>query len=128
MSQKLQDISASIEALTLLETSELVKMLEERLGVSAAAPQMMMAAAMPAAGAGAAAEEEKTEFDVVLVSGGSEKVKIIKEIRAITGLPLKEAKDASEGANVVLKTGVSKAEAQKMKEQLVAAGATVDLV
>jgi large subunit ribosomal protein L7/L12 len=124
MEQKLKDISLEISKLTLLEASELVKMLEETLGVSAAAP-MMMAAAAPAA---VEKEEEKTEFDVVLVSGGPNKINVIKEVRAVTGLALKEAKEAAEGSNVVLKTGISKKDAEAAKKQLEAVGAEVKLV
>jgi len=125
MEQKLKDISLEISKLTLLEASELVKLLEETLGVSAAAPMMMAAAAAPAA---VEKEEEKTEFDVVLVSGGPNKINVIKEVRAVTGLALKEAKEAAEGSNVVLKTGISKKDAEAAKKQLEAVGAEVKLV
>ncbi len=124
MEQKLQDISAKIASLTLLEAAELVKSLEEVLGVSAAAPSVMMAG--PAAAA-AEPEEEQTEFNVVLMSAGANKINVIKEIRAITGLPLKEAKDASEGSNVVIKAGLSKKDAEAVKKQLEGAGAEVKL-
>ena len=116
--------------MTVLEVSELVKAMEEKFGVTAAAPVAM--AAMPAAGAGAAAadaEEEKTEFDVVLkgVSDASKKIGVIKEVRAITGLGLKEAKDAVEAGDSVIKEGVSKDEAKSIREKLEAAGATVEV-
>ena len=124
MSQKIDSIAKEIENLTLLETSDLVKLLEDRLGVSAAMPQMM--APLPAAGAAEAAEE-KTEFDVTLVSGGSEAIKVIKELRALTSLPLKEAKDAVDGGNFVVKSGVSKTDAEDVKKKLEGAGATVKI-
>jgi large subunit ribosomal protein L7/L12 len=113
-----------VESLTVLELSKLVKALEQRLGVSAAAPAA--AAAAPAAAA-AAAVEEKTEFDVVLVEGGANKIAAIKEVRAITGLGLKDAKDLVEGAPKPVKTGVSKEEAAKLKEQLEKVGAKVEV-
>ena len=122
MNQKIQDLSKTIEGLTLLEVSDLVKTLEERLGVSAAMPVM---AAAPMAESKAAAEEEKTEFDVTLVSGGAEKIKAIKELRTLTNLPLKEAKDAVDAGNFLIKSGVSKEEAEKMKKQLEDIGAIV---
>ena len=120
----------AISKMTVLEVSELVKAMEEKFGVTAAAPVAM--AAMPAAGAGAAAadaEEEKTEFDVVLkgVSDASKKIGVIKEVRAITGLGLKEAKDAVEAGDSVIKEGVSKDEAKSIREKLEAAGATVEV-
>jgi large subunit ribosomal protein L7/L12 len=103
--------------------SELVKALEEKFGVTAAAPMAM--AAMPAAAA--AAVEEKTEFDVILVAAGAEKIKVIKVVRAITGLGLKEAKDLVEGAPKAVKEAVSKAEAEDLKKQLAETGATVEV-
>ena len=112
-----------IKTLTLVEINDLVKALEEEFGVSAAAP-VMVAGAAADAGAGAA---EKTEFDVVLASAGDSKLGVIKVVREITGLGLKEAKDLVEGAPKTLKEGVSKDEAEKIKEQLVAAGASVEL-
>ena len=116
----------AIEKLTLLEMSELVKALEDRFGVTAAAP--MAFAAMPGAGAGAAAVvEEKTEFDVILTRAGAEKIKVIKVVRQITSLGLKEAKDLVEGAPKPVKEGVNKAEAEEIKKQLVEAGATVEI-
>ena len=114
-----------LSALTVLEAAELAKMLEEKWGVSAAAA---VAVAAPAAGGAAApAAEEKTEFNVVLASAGDKKIEVIKEVRAITGLGLKEAKDLVEGAPKPVKEGVSKDEAEKLKKQLEAAGAKVEL-
>ncbi|MGV2981920.1 50S ribosomal protein L7/L12 [Camelimonas sp. ID_303_24] len=114
-----------LSALTVLEAAELAKLLEEKWGVSAAAA--VAVAAAPAAGGGAAAAEEKTEFNVVLASAGDKKIEVIKEVRAITGLGLKEAKDLVEGAPKTVKEGVAKDEANKIKEQLEKAGAKVDL-
>jgi len=115
-----------IQGISVLELSNLVKALEDKLGVSAAAP--MAVAAMPgAAGGGAAAAEEKTEFDVILASVGSQKIQVIKEVRAITSLGLKEAKDLVESAPKAVKEGVDKDEANKIKEQLEKAGATVEI-
>ena len=111
-----------IETISVLELSQLVKALEERLGVSAAAPAAVAAA--PAAG-GAAAAEEKTEFTVELTSAGAQKIAVIKEVRAITGLGLKEAKDLVEGAPKPVKENVAKDEAEKIQKQLEAAGAKV---
>jgi large subunit ribosomal protein L7/L12 len=119
-----EDIVSYIKNSTVLELSELVKMLEEELGVSAAAP--VAVAAAPAAAAAAPAEE-KTEFDVILASFGDNKIGVIKEVRAITGLGLKEAKDLVEGAPKTLKEGVAKDEADKIKEQLEKAGAKVEI-
>ena len=113
-----------LSALTVLEASELSKMLEEKWGVSAAAP---VAAAAAPAGAAAAPVEEKTEFDVVLTSFGDNKINVIKEVRAITGLGLGEAKALVEGAPKTVKEGVAKQEAADMKAKLEAAGAKVDL-
>ena len=114
-----------ISNLSLLEASKLVKTLEEKLGVSAAAP-VAVAAAAPAAAAAAPAEE-KTEFDVILASFGENKVAVIKEVRAITGLGLKEAKDLVEAAPKAIKEGASKEDAEKIKAQLEAAGAKVEI-
>jgi large subunit ribosomal protein L7/L12 len=115
-----------LSALTVLEASELSKMLEEKWGVSAAAPAAVMAA--PGAGAAAAAPaEEKTEFDVVLAAFGENKINVIKEVRAITGLGLGEAKALVEGAPKSVKEGVNKAEAEDIKKKLEAAGAKVEL-
>lgn len=121
----LAKIVDDLSALTVLEASELSKMLEEKWGVSAAAP---VAAAAPAGGGAAAAPvEEKTEFDVVLTSFGENKINVIKEVRAITGLGLGEAKALVEGAPKTVKEGVAKQEAADMKAKLEAAGAKVDL-
>jgi len=115
-----------IEGITVLELSQLVKALEDRLGVTASAPVAMMAGgAAPAAAA--EPEEEKTEFDVILKDGGAKKIGVIKEIRAITGLGLKDSKDLVEGAPKTVKEAVSKAEAEEMKKTLEAAGATVEI-
>ncbi|MDM7851255.1 50S ribosomal protein L7/L12 [Pseudochrobactrum kiredjianiae] len=119
----LAKIVEDLSALTVLEAAELSKLLEEKWGVSAAAP----VAAAAAAGAPAAAAEEKTEFDVILVEGGANKINVIKEVRAITGLGLKEAKDLVEGAPKAVKEAASKDEAEKIKAQLEAAGAKVEL-
>ncbi|WMT85420.1 50S ribosomal protein L7/L12 [Pelagibacterium sp. 26DY04] len=114
-----------LSALTVLEASELSKMLEEKWGVSAAAPVAVAAAG--GAAAGAAPAEEKDEFDVVLTSAGDQKINVIKEVRGITGLGLKEAKDLVEGAPKAVKEGVNKAEAEDIKAKLEAAGAKVEL-
>jgi large subunit ribosomal protein L7/L12 len=121
----LAKIVDDLSNLTVIEAAELSKMLEEKWGVSAAAPVAMAAAA----GGGAAAEaaEEKTEFDVVLTDAGAQKINVIKEVRAITGLGLKEAKDLVEGAPKAVKEAVSKDEADKIKAQLEGAGAKVEL-
>ena len=119
-----EEIISAIESMTILELADLVKAMEEKFGVSAAAP---VAAAGAAAAAPAEAAEEKTEFDVVLKSAGAEKIKVIKEVRAITGLGLKEAKEAVEGTPKTLKEAVSKEEAEKIKAQLVAVGAEVEI-
>lgn len=116
-------IVEELSTLTVLEAAELSKMLEEKWGVSAAAP--VAVAAAPAAGAAAA--EEKTEFNVILQAAGSSKINVIKEVRAITALGLKEAKDLVEAAPKAVKEGVSKDEAEKIKKQLEEAGATVEL-
>jgi large subunit ribosomal protein L7/L12 len=120
----LQKIVDELSSLTVLEAAELAKLLEEKWGVSAAAPVAMMAAGGAAA---AAPVEEKTEFTVVLAAAGAQKINVIKEVRAITSLGLKEAKDLVEGAPKPVKEGVSKDEAEKIKKQLEAAGATVEL-
>src|SRR5437899_8241565 len=121
----LQKIVDDLSGLTVLEAADLAKMLEEKWGVSAAAA--VAVAAGPAAGGGAAAAEEKTEFTVVLASAGDKKIEVIKEVRALTGLGLKEAKDLVEGAPKSVKEGVSKEEAEKVKAQLEKAGAKVEL-
>ncbi len=115
-----------LSALTVIEAAELSKMLEEKWGVSAAAP-VAVAAAGGGAAAAAAPAAEKTEFDVVLATVGDKKINVIKEVRAITGLGLKEAKDLVEGAPKPVKEGVNKDEAAKIKKQLEEAGATVEL-
>ena len=122
----LAKIVEDLSALTVLEAAELSKLLEEKWGVSAAAP-VAVAAAGGAAGAAAPAEEEKTEFDVILTDAGANKINVIKEVRAITGLGLKEAKDLVEGAPKAVKEGVSKAEAADLKKKLEEAGAKVDV-
>lgn len=120
---KLEQIIADIKELKLLEVAELVKMMEEEFGVSAAAP---VAVAVAAEG-GAAAAEEKTEFDVVLADAGAEKIKVIKVVREITGLGLKEAKDMVDGAPKTIKEGVSKDDAEGYKAKLEEVGAKVEL-
>jgi len=122
---KLEKIVEDLSALTVLEAAELSKLLEEKWGVSAAAPVAVAAAG--GAAAAAPAGEEKTEFTVVLAKAGDKKIEVIKEVRAITGLGLKEAKDLVEGAPKTLKDGVSKADAEKFKKQLEAVGAAVEL-
>jgi len=119
------EIVEKIEKLTLLEASELKKALEDKFGVTAAAP-VIMAGAAPAGG-GAAAVEEKTEFNVELKGAGAQKINVIKVVRAATGLGLKEAKDLVDGAPKVVKEGLSKADAEKLKKELEEAGATVEL-
>ena len=119
-----EEIISAIEKMTILELADLVKAMEEKFGVSAAAP---VAAAGAAAAVPAEAAEEKTEFDVVLKSAGSEKIKVIKVVREITGLGLKEAKDAVEGAPKTLKEAVSKEDAEKIKAKLVEVGAEVEI-
>jgi len=119
----LQKIVDELSGLTVLEAADLAKMLEEKWGVSAAAPVAMMAAGA----APAAVAEEKTEFNVILTAAGAKKINVIKEVRAITSLGLKEAKDLVEGAPKAVKEGVNKDEAEKIKKQLEAAGATVEL-
>ena len=121
---KLEKIVDDLSALTVLEAADLAKMLEEKWGVSAAAAVAVSAAP---AGAAAAAVEEQTEFSVILVSGGDKKINVIKEIRTITGLGLKEAKDLVEAGNKVVKEGISKDDAAKMKKQLEDQGAKVDV-
>jgi large subunit ribosomal protein L7/L12 len=121
----LQKIVDELSGLTVLEAADLAKMLEEKWGVSAAAA--VAVAAGPAAGGGAAAAEEKTEFTVVLASAGDKKIEVIKEVRALTGLGLKEAKDLVEGAPKTVKEGVAKDEANKIKATLEKVGAKVEL-
>jgi large subunit ribosomal protein L7/L12 len=122
-----EDVIEFIANMSVLELSELVKELEEKFGVSAAAPVAMMAAGAGDAGAGAAAEEEKTEFDVILTASGDKKIQVIKEVRAITGLGLKDAKALVDELPKPVKEGIPKDEAEKLKEQLEGAGAQVDI-
>lgn len=119
MAANLAKIVDDLSALTVIEAAELAKLLEEKWGVSAAAPV--------AAGPAAAAVEEKDSFDIILVDGGANKINVIKEVRAITGLGLKEAKDLVEAGGKEVKTGVAKAEAEELKKKLEAAGAKVEL-
>lgn len=120
------DVVEFISNMTVLELSELVKELEEKFGVSAA-PVAVAGAVATAAGEAAAPAEEQTEFDVILVTAGDKKIGVIKEVRAITSLGLKEAKDLVEGAPQPIKQGVSKAEAEDIKAKIVAAGGTVEI-
>jgi large subunit ribosomal protein L7/L12 len=122
---KLEQIVSSVETLSVLELSQLVKALEARLGVSAAAP--VAVAAAPAAGGAAPAAEEKTEFAIVLVAAGANKISVIKELRVLTSLGLKEAKDLVDGAPKTVKEGASKKEAEEFKAKLEAAGAKVEI-
>jgi large subunit ribosomal protein L7/L12 len=122
----LEKIADDLSALTVLEAAELSKMLEEKWGVSAAAPVAVAAVAAAGGDAGAAAEEQ-SEFDVILASAGDKKINVIKEVRTITGLGLKEAKELVEGAPKPVKEGVDKAEAEELKAKLEEAGATVEL-
>ena len=119
-----EEIISAIESMNVLEISELVKALEDKFGVSAAMPVM---AAAPAAGAPAAAAEEKTEFDVILAGAGDKKLNVIKVVREITGLGLKEAKDLVESAPKAIKEGASKEDAEAIKAKLVEAGAEVEI-
>jgi len=127
MSDKLQGIVDQIKELTLLEASELVKLMEETFGVSAAAAAVAMPAAAAGGGEAAAAAEEKTEFDVVLQAVGGNKINVIKVVREVTSLGLKEAKDLVEAAPKAVKEGVSKDEAETIKQKLADAGATVEV-
>ena len=127
LSDKLQNILTSIETLTVLELAELVKALEVKFGVSAAAAAPVMMAAAGGAAAGAAAAEEKTSFTVILTSAGDKKINVIKEIRTVTSLGLKEAKDLVEGAPKTIKEDVNKEEAEKIKKVLEAQGAKVEI-
>jgi large subunit ribosomal protein L7/L12 len=126
MAANLEQIVDDLSNLTVLEAAELSKMLEEKWGVSAAAP-VAVAAVGGGADAGGAAAEEKDDFDVILAGAGDKKINVIKEVRAITGLGLKEAKDLVEGAPKPVKEGVSKDEAEKIKKTLEEAGATIEL-
>ncbi|HAT49938.1 MAG TPA: 50S ribosomal protein L7/L12 [Alphaproteobacteria bacterium] len=127
MGMSKDEMIAAIESMTVLELSELVKALEEKFGVSAAAPVAVAAAAAPADGGGAAAAEEKTEFDVILADAGDKKIHVIKAVRTITGLGLKEAKDLVEGAPKPVKEGVSKEDAEKFRKELEESGAKVEI-
>ena len=127
MAVKKDDVVEFISSMSVLELSEFIKELEEKFGVSAASPVAVAAAGAAAADAGAAPAEEKTEFDVVLTAAGDQKIKVIKEIRAITSLGLKEAKDLVESAPQPVKEGVSKEEAQEIKEKIEAVGGSVEL-
>jgi len=120
------DVLEYLEKASMLEISELIKEIEEKFGVTAAAPVAVAAAAAPAAGAGEAVEE-KTEFDVVLTSPGEKKIQVIKVVRAITGLGLKEAKELVDGAPKAVKEGVSKAEAEDIKKQIEEVGGVVEI-
>ena len=124
MSEKITNLIEEIKALSILEVSELVKALEEEFGVSAAAP--VAVAAAPVAG-GAAAAEEKTEFDVILKAAGANKVAVIKVVKEVTGLGLKEAKEVVDGAPKAVKTGVSKDDAEAIRAKLTEAGAEVEV-
>jgi len=127
MSISRQELIDSLANMTVLELSQLIKDLEEKFGVSAAAPVAMAAVAAPTAAAAAPVEEEKTEFDVVLTVCGPNKIQVIKEVRAITSLGLKEAKEAVESVPNTLKEGISKAEAEEIKKKLEDQGATVEI-
>ena len=122
-----EEVVEFISNMTVLELSEFIKELEEKFGVSAAAPAVGMMMAAPAAGAAAEAAEEKTEFDVILKEAGANKIGVIKVVRALTGLGLKEAKDKVDGAPSTIKEGVSKEEAAEAQKQLTEAGATVEV-
>ena len=122
-----EEVVEFISNMTVLELSEFIKELEEKFGVSAAAPAVGMMMAAPAAGAAAEAAEEKTEFDVILKEAGANKIGVIKVVRALTSLGLKEAKDKVDGCPATLKEGVSKEEAEEAKKQLTEAGAVVEI-
>lgn len=127
MSVTKEQVVEFISNMTVLELSEFIKELEEKFGVSAAAPAAAMVMAAPAGGAAAPTEEEKTEFDVVLKEAGANKIGVIKVVRALTSLGLKEAKDKVDGCPATLKEGVSKEEAEEAKKQLTEAGAVVEI-
>ena len=127
MSEVVQELVDKISKLTLLEASELKKALEDKFGVTAAAPVVVAGAVAGGAAGAAPAAEEKTEFDVNLVAAGAQKINVIKVVRAATGLGLKEAKDLVDGAPKVVKEALSKADAEKLKKELEEAGATVEL-
>ena len=126
LTDKMKSVMESIEKMTVMELADLVKALEEKFGVSAAAAVAVQAAG-PAAGAAPAAAEEKSSFNVVLTSAGTNKIQVIKELRTLTSLGLKEAKDLVDGAPKTVKEGATKEEADKIKKQLEAAGAKVEL-
>ena len=125
MSVTKEEVVSFIDNMSVLEMSEFVKELEDKYGVTAAAPAMAMA--MPGAGGGEAAVEEKTEFDVVLTAIGDKKIQVIKEVRAVTSLGLKDAKDLVEGAPKAIKEGIKKEEAEEIKKKVEAAGGTVEI-
>ncbi|MGI6349950.1 MAG: 50S ribosomal protein L7/L12 [Eubacteriaceae bacterium] len=128
MSDKVQKLIEEIKSISVLELAELVKALEEEFGVSAAAPVAVAAVAAPAAGGAAAAEEdEKTEFDVVLTSAGAEKLKVVKAVRELTGLALKEAKDLVDNAPGTIKEAATKEEAANMKAKIEEVGGSVEI-
>ena len=128
LTKKMKDVMDTIGSMTVLELADLVKALEDKFGVSAAAPVAVAAAGAGAgAGAGAAAVEEKTTFNVVLASAGANKINVIKELRTLTSLGLKEAKDLVDGAPKTIKEGATKEEAEKIKKQLEAAGGKIEL-
>jgi large subunit ribosomal protein L7/L12 len=127
MATNIEEIAEKLDSLTLLEASQLSKLLQEKWGVSAAAAVAAPAAGGAAAGAGAAAAEEKTEFDVVLNAAGEKKIQVIKVVRELTGLGLKEAKDLVDGAPKAVKEKVAKGEAAEMKKKLEEVGATVEV-
>jgi len=125
--EKMEEIVSALSALTILEVADLVKKLEEKWGVSAAAPVVVAGAGAPGAAAQPAAAPEKEEFDVVLTGAGEKKIQVIKVVRELTGLGLKEAKDLVDGAPKPVKEGVAKAEAEEMKKKLEDAGGAVEL-
>ena len=127
LTDKMKGVMESIEKMTVIELADLVKALEEKFGVSAAAPVAVAAAGAGAAGAPAAAAEEKSAFNVVLASAGTNKIQVIKELRTLTSLGLKEAKDLVDGAPKTIKEGATKEEADKIKKTLEAAGAKIEL-
>ena len=128
LTKKMKDVMDTVESMTVLELADLVKALEDKFGVSAAAPVAVAAVGAGAgAGAGTAAVEEKSTFNVVLVNAGATKINVIKELRTLTSLGLKEAKDLVDGAPKTIKEGATKEEAEKMKKQLEAAGAKIEL-
>jgi len=127
LTKKMQDVMDTIGSMTVLELADFVKALEDKFGVSAAAPVAVAAAGAGASAGGAAAAEEKTTFNVVLASAGANKINVIKELRTLTSLGLKEAKDLVDGAPKTIKEGATKEEAEKIKKQLEAAGAKIEL-